>query len=300
MYLIKFFYLTIFIISNVNANNDTSVKSVVKQNEESRIINGTKATDAQFPFMVSLRRALSGNHFCGGSIISERWVITAAHCMFDSNNYLITKKSLYVVGGKTNILMASQTSQKREISKLIAHPNYNAATLTQDVALLLTNRPFEFTQYVKPISMSIKLSSVNTMCYAVGWGYLKENGTVSNDLMFVGLPLLSSSTCRILLGPLPRGVICAGFKEGGKDACQGDSGGPLICDHEINGIVSGGEGCARPKLPGFYTSVPYYKSWINQVMQSNGSILSSKNGAKSKFISLTLAFVVVILSMFNI
>ncbi|XP_012283016.1 trypsin-3 [Orussus abietinus] len=244
-----------------------------------RIVNGTKATLGQFPQQVSLRRRPLGNHFCGGSIVDKSWVLTAAHCMY-SNKKPISEISIKVVAGQIRLNAPAPSSQNSTVDKIFIHPKYDDKTLSNDVALLRLTSPFRLdNSTVKSIVLRDTSVNQGTMCFVSGWGYRASNiQVVSNDLLYVVLPIVDRKTCGDLIQGyyIPDGSICAGYKEGGKDACQGDSGGGMICDSRLTGIVSGGIGCALPKTPGFYTEVYQYRKWIQSTMSKNSQAAAGK------------------------
>ncbi|XP_043497237.1 trypsin-2-like [Polistes fuscatus] len=238
---------------------------MINYNISGRIVNGTKAAISQFPHQVSLRRSWSGNHFCGGSVISEHVVLSAAHCMYRYGE-VILPWTVTVVGGEIQLDRTTKAGQKKGVREIIIHPEFNGDTFQNDIAILRLKVPFQFTAQLKPIHLPVDQVPPGTMCQVSGWGYPEENiPIVTNDLMYVDMPILNMKNCRKLLENvtnLPPGMFCAGYIDGLKDACQGDSGGGMVCDGVLTGIVSAGEGCAKPKLPGLYTDVLFYKYWI--------------------------------------
>lgn len=242
-----------------------------------RIVNGTKASSGQFPHQVSLSRSWSKAHFCGGSIISANLVLTAAHCMF-SNTAVIRPWTILLIGGILKLDEKSESRQERGVKNIRLHPNFDLNTLHNDIAVLELLEPFKFTPELRSAVLPRKPLLPNIVCQVSGWGYpSSDNRTVSNDLMYVDIPVLSTEECRELLvnvTDLPEGMFCAGWLDGGKDSCQGDSGGGMICNDVLVGIVSGGEGCALPRLPGIYTNVVYFKDWI---LKSKPVIMIEKN-----------------------
>ncbi|KAK2575921.1 hypothetical protein KPH14_007284 [Odynerus spinipes] len=259
-------------------NNDVEI---INYNFTGRIVNGTKASISQFPHQVSLRRTWSGTHFCGGSVISKQLVLTAAHCMYLSDA-VIQPWTILVVGGEIQLNHATKTGQRRGVQAIVLHPKFNPTTFENDIAILELKFPFEFTPQLMPATLPMDQVPPGTICQVSGWGYPGEdNTTVTNDLMYVDLPILSMDVCRNLLegvSTLPPGIFCAGYIEGLKDACKGDSGGGMVCNGVLMGIVSAGEGCARPKLPGIYTEVLYYKHWITYPMAYMRYIVDTDNG----------------------
>lgn len=269
LFLIAIFIRYDFIFAqNTKDQTDEDVE-IITYNITGRIVNGTKASISQFPHQVSLRRSWSGNHFCGGSVISKQLVLTAAHCMY-LDGEVIQPWSIIVIGGDAKLYPETKIGQKRGVKVIFLHPRFNAVTYENDIAILELKVPFEFTSQLKPARLPMDQVPPGTICQVSGWGYPEENvTTVTNDLMYVDMPILSMDVCRHLLegvSNLPPGMYCAGYIEGMKDACQGDSGGGMICNGVLMGIVSAGEGCARPRLPGIYTEVLYFKHWITYPM----------------------------------
>lgn len=235
-----------------------------------RIVNGTKALIAQFPHQVSLIRSWSQRHFCGGAIISPSLVLTAGHCMYLSRTVL-EPWMVMVVGGIINLNDRGLTRQQRKIENVIVHPNFDIDNLYNDVAILKLETPFEFTLELHSVPLAGNTPEANTVCQISGWGYQSSDFPITlPDLMYVDLPIRGTDECRNLLKnvtDLPPGMFCAGYLEGGRDACQGDSGGGMVCDGILTGLVSGGEGCAEPLLPGVYADVFHYLDWIVKTIE---------------------------------
>ncbi|XP_015109857.1 trypsin [Diachasma alloeum] len=293
-----------FLVISMEGTENELLPDTVTFKADGRIVNGSKAICAQFPHMVSLRRRWTSSHFCGGSIIGQKWILTAGHCMF-RNNEVMGPSTFYVVVGGVNLDDKEVAPrQVRYIDQLFVHPAYDGTYLVNDAALLLLQEPLVLTTpYVQAIPLAKITPENGTECIVSGWGYLKEDDpVVSKDLMYVNLPLLSRPTCKTLLKRVTKmtdGQICAGYIDGLRDACQGDSGGPLICNGNLTGIVSGGRGCARPDLPGFYTEVAHYRDWIDKIQSSGGSCCmcacdrkNSRSSATAASTSLTSAIVI--------
>ncbi|XP_051167908.1 trypsin beta-like [Leptopilina boulardi] len=223
-----------------------------KINDSFRIVGGTNALIKDFPHQVSIQ--LNGSHICGGSIISKKWILTAAHCI---NNIQI--KSIQIRSGST---FTTHGGTLHQISQIISHEFYNKWKITNDIALIRVKSNFKWCSRRRKIQLARKEIKSGIMASIIGWGVKKEGGSISLDLQKVKIPIVSFFECRIYLRYIERGHICAGYKSGCHDACQGDSGGPLVVKNSLVGIVSSGEGCARPNKPGVYTEVAYYRDWI--------------------------------------
>ncbi|XP_043518363.1 trypsin-like isoform X1 [Frieseomelitta varia] len=273
-------------------------------NLHGRIVNGTKAALRQFPYQVSLRETHNLEHFCGGSLIAEHTVLTAAHCMFEETGDQVQPWRITVVAGNLKLSQLSETGQKRGVDEIHVHAEFNPKTLENDIALLALKVPFKLTPEVNVAPLADNSPIPDTICQVAGWGYPAEDYPVtSENLMYVDLPLLSRGTCKKLLEDItdfPPGMLCAGYIEGQKDACQGDSGGGMICKGILTGVVSGGNGCARPRSPGVYTDVNYYKKWIatrSSVRTQATKIPFEKQGSGSEQVMATTLLLSILLSL---
>ncbi|CAF1544331.1 unnamed protein product [Rotaria magnacalcarata] len=236
-----------------------------------RIVGGENAVTNSWSWAISLRH--DGSHFCGGSILSSSFIITAAHCIDGITNlvgYSILAGSIYL----NSLLSAS--SQIRSISAIYKHPYYNDRRMTNDVALLLLSAPLNMTNHnLKPICLpsgTVAQPPDNIDMVAVGWGTTSSgSNTVSQDLLQVTLQSIpsASSSCRPYIYDSQK-QFCAGVPAGGKDTCQGDSGGPLMAFvnnlWQVDGLTSYGYGCAYPNVAGVYTRVSNYINWIQTTM----------------------------------
>ncbi|XP_047480398.1 clotting factor G beta subunit-like [Penaeus chinensis] len=236
-----------------------------------RIVGGEQATPYEYPWQVGLVQTTSRNVFCGGSIITKKWVLTAAHCAAS----MIGKESRFkVLVGAYILSSPSIIQQNLSIRRIILHENYNPHELDSDIAFLEVD-PIVFSQRVGPVCLPDPSGIFENVTGTVtGWGTLKADGEPSNVLMEVDVPTMTNAKCRQAYGDyLTENMLCAGYARGGKDSCQGDSGGPLVYqspEHgrwEQIGIVSWGSGCAGVGTPGVYTRLTSYIDWINSVIE---------------------------------
>lgn len=241
--------------------------AVVNAGPNAKIVGGEDAKAGEFPWIVSLQ---SSSHFCGGSLIAPNWVLTAAHCVSGGS---VSK----IVVGLYNQKQTSGSEVFRS-ARIVSHPQYNRSTSDYDFALIKLDGNSTF----KPVAINDVEISIPTAADATpivsttaGWGYTKESGwKISDILQKVDVPLVSQEECnKSYSGEITDRMICAGLKQGGKDSCQGDSGGPLLVQDNakgevvLAGVVSWGEGCARPNKYGVYSKVNSVSDWIAQTIQ---------------------------------
>ncbi|KAL6489405.1 hypothetical protein MHYP_G00031460 [Metynnis hypsauchen] len=227
--------------------------------DDDKIIGGYECPAHSVPYMASLN---IGYHFCGGSLINELWVVSAAHCY---------KSSFKVYLGEHNLDVDEGTEQVISSSTVIKHSSYSSFTLNNDIMLVKLISPATLNSYVSLVPLPSSFPSDGTGCLVSGWGNTLTSGTnYPSTLMCLDIPILSDSTCRSAYPfQITSSMFCAGFMAGGKDSCQGDSGGPVVCNGVLQGIVSWGYGCAQKNKPGVYTKVYNFISWITNTMSKN-------------------------------
>ncbi|XP_070784504.1 transmembrane protease serine 7 [Enoplosus armatus] len=232
----------------------------------SRIVGGDNSVEGEWPWQVSLH--FSGNLYCGASVLSSDWLISAAHCF--SKERLSDPRHW-----SAHLGMLTQGSAKHvaEIQRIVVHEYYNAYTFDYDIALLQLKKPWppSLSPLIQPVCLPPPSHTVTDShrCWVTGWGYRSEEDKVlPSVLQKAEVSLLSQTECKKSYGPVSPRMLCAGVPSGERDACRGDSGGPLSCQAPgggrwfLIGIVSWGAGCGRPNLPGVYTRVNKFTSWI--------------------------------------
>ncbi|XP_028047512.2 anionic trypsin-2 [Monomorium pharaonis] len=253
---------------------------------EARIVGGHDAAPREFPWMVGLKR--KGGHFCGGVIVNDRIVLSAAHCLCSATNKRIPEREVRVILGAHNI--SDPAARYELVKKAMFHPGHTCGKFVDDIVLLELARPISWSESVKPACLPMATGQPGYSAFndvdalVTGWGYLVEDTNQrkkANVLQKVEVRVINNTRCGKWFADQGKKVdigtnqMCAGWEKGGKDACWADSGGPLMVGSHsaepliVVGIVSGSFGCARPRLPGVYTRNSYYVDWIIQKIKSS-------------------------------
>ena len=232
-----------------------------KQTDAGSIVGGSEATESDAKWTAALGFKTGGGklrQYCGGTLVNKRWIVTAAHCE-------VVAGDVAVIGRK--VLTDTNKGMVIPIAKVVNHPEYNADTNENDIAVL--ELASDAPQAGIPVE-SQDVAKSGKRLTVLGWGRLSEGGPSSNTLMRVGTRVVSNKKCTydyedtgVTIAP---GMICA--REAGKDSCQGDSGGPLVTGYptkpKLVGVVSFGIGCAQEEFPGVYTRVFDYRDWLHE------------------------------------
>ncbi|XP_056392706.1 serine protease 27-like, partial [Hyla sarda] len=246
-----------------------------------RIVGGVNSERDEWPWQISLQ--INGATICGGSLISDTWVLTAAHCFERSPNILAY--TVYLGVHQLSELPSPDTVA-RSVKQIIIHPDFTTEGSSGDIALVELESPVNSSPSIRPVhlpSQAVQLAK-GTLCWVTGWGNVQEQVPLAapKTLQKVEVALIDNTNCEAMYQSdaastlsssfIKEDMICAGYKEGKRDSCQGDSGGPLVCN--VNGvwlqlgITSWGSGCAKANRPGVYTRTQYYQSWLQQYVPS--------------------------------
>lgn len=239
--------------------------------EATRIVGGVKVDIESYPHQVSVQS--SDGLLCGGAIVDERWVLTAAHCVAE------VPPGLRVLAGTERL---SGQGQVRKVTRVVLHPGYDPDVIppADDIALLRLGSALDLSgdtaaaiALVDPSDAEGGLTDPGVLATVSGWGMLRTHGSIPDVLHAVDVPIVSNAAASEAYGRIIDSAhIAAGsLAHGGRDACQGDSGGPLVVPDDdgawrLAGVVSWGAGCGEPEAPGIYTRISYVHGWIVHAM----------------------------------
>ncbi|RZC33800.1 Trypsin and/or DUF1986 domain containing protein [Asbolus verrucosus] len=268
-------------------------------NQENRIVGGRPTGVNRYPWVA--RIVYDGHFHCGASLLTQDYVLTAAHCV----RKLKRSKIRIILGDYDQSTTEDAPAKMRAVASIIRHRNFDQDTYNHDIALLKLRKPVEFSKNIRPICLPSSNDSnlhirrnFNNFVAArdpagktgtvVGWGRTAEGGMLPNVVQEVQVPILTLSQCRAMkyrASRITSYMLCAG--RGAMDSCQGDSGGPLLVSngdkYEIVGIVSWGVGCGRPGYPGVYTRVSKYLNWLKYNLDDTCGVSAQSTLAKKIF-----------------
>ncbi|KAM3911454.1 coagulation factor IX [Leptodactylus fuscus] len=246
-----------------NASDDIVPQTV---NPNVRIVGGTDSLKGEFPWQIHIVNK-NGEGFCGGSIVNEKWIVTAAHCFLVPGEYR-------VVTGDHNTDVAEGTEQYLNIARVITHSTYNATRnkYNNDIALVELADSIKLNDYARPICIgnrdfTDKLLKTIPHSWVTGWGHVRFQGRPTIKLQKLAVPNIDRATCKKSSRfHVSTTMFCAGYSDEEKDTCQGDSGGPHSSEFRsvwfLTGITSWGDKCAEKDKYGVYTRVSRFTDWI--------------------------------------
>uniref|UniRef100_A0A452RRF7 tryptase n=1 Tax=Ursus americanus TaxID=9643 RepID=A0A452RRF7_URSAM len=269
---------------------------------QGKIVGGMDALERKWPWQVSVQ--YRGFHVCGGSIINEYWILSAAHC-FDRDKS-IEAFDIYV--GLVDLRFAGSHTQWFEVNKVIVHPTYEVYhPVGGDIALVQLKSRIVFSDSVLPVCIAPPdVNLHNVTCWSTGWGLISPQGKrTKGSLQEAQIPLISLPLCQLLYGHLSYimlDMLCAGDIRNMRTVCEGDSGGPLVCEFNHTwlqvGVVSWGRGCTYPLYPAVYARVSYFSKWIHYYIEHT-PLPSQPLPALSLVLGATISIPVTILAVLS-
>jgi len=238
-----------------------------------RIVGGYKSFSGMMPWQVAIlfHEPELYNQGCGGTLVSDRFVVTAAHCTDGAS-----PSDLFVRVGDTILATEFEaTAFTYEVEEIIEHPDYYVPATSHDIAILKLVENVDLYSFPNIKPACLPSFSFSGEAVTSGWGTLYSNGPSVSHLRDVDVNVFPNGECGAMNDAMDDSMICAGYFAGGKDACQGDSGGPLVAHNPFNesytltGVVSWGYGCAEPDLLGIYANVSYFSYWLYEEMKDD-------------------------------
>ncbi|XP_017009398.3 trypsin [Drosophila takahashii] len=245
-------------------------KTWAKSSQE-RIVGGVELPIHMSPWLASI--SVHGNYSCSSALITSQWLVTAGHCVNYPDRYSVRAGSAF----------ADEGGQKREVLRIVLHPDFKLQTLENDIALLKIGKPFTLGGSVQLVKLPLPgLNILPQTLFVAGWGNPDADDSDSEPkLRGTLVKVIDQRRCQRLYSQLDRPItddmVCAA--DAGRDHCYGDSGAPLVHRGSSYGIVSFARGCADPRFPGVYTRLANYVTWIFNVLENdskNNRIINMK------------------------
>ncbi|KRZ13763.1 Transmembrane protease serine 9 [Trichinella zimbabwensis] len=252
-----------------------------------RVSGGWETRPNSVPYQVKLINKKYGGEFgCGGTLIQFKpgngtiWVLTAAHCIYDSNRKkMLEPDKIEVLVGAHNVYKLDEETRKKVLVKnVIMHPQYNDRTVENDIALLQLKETVFYTTTTRPACLPKpgEKPLPTTLCWVSGWGAEMSFGQTSEILNVAKVDIWNDADCKANSNT----IICLGGRKDRRGACQGDSGGPLLCEHNKRMVVFGVSSsimghCGQLNKPSLYTRVTFYLDWLAESSKNSGDLNGS-------------------------
>ncbi|KAL1787837.1 enteropeptidase isoform X1 [Sigmodon hispidus] len=262
------------LLIQLHCNHKSCGEKMVTKKVNPKIIGGNDAQAGSWPWVVALyyREGYIDQLLCGASLVSNDWLVSAAHCVYGRN--VDPTRWTAVLGLHMQSNLTSPQVERRVIDQIVINPHYDKRRKFNDLAMMHLEFKVNYTDYIQPICLpeENQIFIPGRLCSIAGWGYTEIQGSTANVLKEADVPLVSNEKCQQQLPEynITENMICAGYEEGGIDSCQGDSGGPLMCqEHDrwfLVGVTSFGVKCALPNRPGVYVRVSRFIEWIQSFL----------------------------------
>ncbi|XP_047524486.1 chymotrypsin-2-like [Pieris napi] len=272
VFLVGFVLCGATLAAEISKNDDRQGPEEEMGDAAGRVVGGTNARDGAFPYHVSIQRINRDNFpICGGAIIADRWILTAAHCFKG-----ISANELSILAGTNH---KKSGGRRYKIDKIVRHEKFTSNPLVNDIALLRTKGNIKFTEKVKAIEVAKEDPKPGDKCKLSGWGFTNKYKNVKyrpspNLLQWLEVKIISEKDCKTTYlksyeknFPITANHICTLNKDG-EGFCQGDGGGTLECNNKSSGIISWNIPCAQGH-PDVYTRTSKYSTWIQKNMEAN-------------------------------
>ncbi|XP_014294196.2 trypsin-7 isoform X2 [Halyomorpha halys] len=263
-----------------------AIRDPTKRHIKARIVGGYDTSIMNVPYLASLQVKTQqyAMHICGAVIVTKIYLLTAGHCVTEHDKTKGSEKYTVLLPQDYAVKYGSSYAEKGDllmIKKFFVHPNYNFVELFNDIGAIAVAKDIVFSKSAQPAKLPKgnftetsaqleKFTESRVECKAYGWGVTTAR-TYSN-VKVVALHLVKTDVCQKILAEKKMGRVdnetqfCTLEEKAKKDACQGDSGGPLYCNGVIWGLVSWGQGCARPGHPGIFARADVARRWLEDVV----------------------------------
>lgn len=230
-----------------------------------RIVGGSPIARGQAPYQVSLRTQMN-QHFCGGAILTQNWILTSGHCVNGRQ-----PADIIAVAGSVSL----REGTGHQVSQIFLHPEFQFEGLKNDIAVVQIESRFVFNMIVQPASLGGEYINKDLNAMLTGWGQTSFPGSLSDELMGINMVTISNEECIAAHSSsseegapeiLETNICAVSGQETG--ACMGDSGSALVANRQIVGLMSWGVPCAK-NLPDVFTRVSMYRDWIVETVVSN-------------------------------